>query len=186
MIGKNYKPPDEKVMGAPTKYRPEYCQKILEYFDVQPYEMLKDRNGNDTKLPPDPPSIEGFANILGVKKQTIYNWAKKHKDFLDCLTLVRQKERSFIRYAGLASIYDSRFCSSVYASLRNESPKIHLCKTIRNKLSKIQEALVNDQITEARAEVMKNQVLAEATVTEISDLDQRMKKLEKKDESNKK
>lgn len=187
MIDKHYKAPDEKVMGAPTKYRPEYCLRILEYFDVKPYERLKDKHGNDTDLPPDPPSIEGFADRIGVEKKTLYNWSKKHPDFLHCLKLVKQKERVFIRYAGLAGIYDSRFCASVYASIRNDAPNIHLCKTIRNKTKKIQEALANDEITEVRAESLKNLVLAEAQVTQVCDLDQRMKAIERKDnERNKK
>ena len=181
MIGKNYKPADESCRGAPTKYKPEYCQRILEYFNVKPYERLKDINGNDTDLPIDPPSMEGFADSLGIEKKTLYNWSKKHAEFLHCLKLVKQKERVFIRYAGLTGIYDSRFCSSVYSSIRNDSPNIHLCKTIRNKIKKIQEALVNDDITETRAEALKNQVLAEAQVTQICDLDQRMKAIERKD-----
>ena len=181
MIGKKYKPADEACRGAPTKYKPEYCQKIIEYFDVKPYDSLKDENGNDTGLPPDPPSISGFAESIGVHRETLGNWAKKHREFFDTLKLVKQKERLFIRYAGLAGIYDSRFCASVYASVINDSPNIGRCKTIRNKLKKIQEALVNDEITESRAEYLKNQIVAEAQITQISDLDERMKAIEKKE-----
>lgn len=181
MIGKNYKPPDEAVMGAPTKYKPEYCQRLLDYFNVSPHDKAKNKDGEELDLPPDPPSIEGFADSIGVVKKTIYSWSKKHPDFLHCMNLVRQKERLFIRYAGLTGVYDSRFCASVYASVRNESPNINSCKTIRNKIKKIQEALSNDEITEVRAESMKNMVLAEAQITQVCDLDQRMKAIERKD-----
>ncbi len=181
MIGKHYKPADEACGGAPTKYKPEYCQRIIEFFCVDPYKKHVDENGNATDFPPKAPCIEGFADSLGVEKKTIYNWSKKHSEFLHALNLCRQKEKLFMKNAGLASVYDTRVCMSIYSSLGNDSPNIHRCKTIRNKMKSIQEALVKDEITESRAEALKNQVLSEAQITQISDLDERMKAVEKKE-----
>ncbi len=187
MITKHYQPPDTPDSLRPTKYRPEYCQRIIDFFSIDPYEKYVDENGNVTDLPPKAPTIERFADSLGVVKQTVYDWSKKHREFLYALNLVRQKERIFIRDAGMASIYDPRFCASVYACVRNDSPNIHRCKTIRNKMKSIQESLVNEDITDARAETLKNMVIGEAQVTELTDIDERIKKLEKKENaSNKK
>lgn len=183
MIGKNYTPPDTPDPLRPTKYRPEYCQKIIEYFSVDPYSKHVDADGNHTGLPPKAPCIERFADSIGVVKSTLYEWAKRHKEFSNAISIARQKERVFVKDAGLASIYDSRFCNVVYQSIRDDSPNIHRCRTIRKKISKIQEALVNGDICDSKAEELKNLVLAEAQVTQISEMDERMRALERKERS---
>lgn len=52
--------------GRPTKYREEY-NTIAERLALGGY------------------SDERIAQVLGVSKQTFYEWQKKHPDFLDCL-----------------------------------------------------------------------------------------------------
>ncbi len=51
-------------MGAPTKYLPEYCAKLLQHM----------KEGG---------SFEGFAPEIGVHRDTLYEWTKVHKDFSD-------------------------------------------------------------------------------------------------------
>lgn len=57
--------------GRPTKYKPEYCQAIIEYFkdpEVQPL-----------------PLFEDYAIKLDVSKSTLYKWGEDHKEFSDSL-----------------------------------------------------------------------------------------------------
>lgn len=56
--------PTGKPVGAPSQYRPEYCQRIIENF----------KKGG---------TIETFAAELGHSKQTIYNWMAENSEFLD-------------------------------------------------------------------------------------------------------
>jgi hypothetical protein len=49
-------------MGRPTKYKPEYCDKLIEH--------LKDGL-----------SFEAFAGVIGVNQDSIHEWAKKHPKF---------------------------------------------------------------------------------------------------------
>lgn len=51
-------------MGRPSKYRPEFCRTILEHA----------RQGG---------TMESFAALCGVSKQSIYTWMKDHPDFMD-------------------------------------------------------------------------------------------------------
>ena len=51
-------------MGAPTKYKPAYCKALATHFE-------------------DGYSYESFAGVVGVSKQTIYDWEKAYPDFLD-------------------------------------------------------------------------------------------------------
>ena len=56
--------------GRPTDYRPEYCQQLINYCAM----------GR---------SYEAFAGFIGVAKQTLYTWEKKHPEFLDAKRIAR-------------------------------------------------------------------------------------------------
>jgi len=49
-------------IGRPTKYKPEYCQEIIEFM----------KQGF---------SKDAFAGHIGVSSQQIFRWKKKYKDF---------------------------------------------------------------------------------------------------------
>ena len=50
--------------GRPTSYKPEYCDMLIRHM----------RSGL---------SFESFAGVVGVSKQTIYDWEKVNPEFLD-------------------------------------------------------------------------------------------------------
>lgn len=58
-------------MGAPTKYKPEYCEAII-------------------KLGETGASLVEMAYELGVNKDTVTNWAKEEPDFFDAFTRAKQ------------------------------------------------------------------------------------------------
>lgn len=69
----NKKNPPKKPgkVGAPTKYKSEYCQ------------MLVDHQAGGF-------SFDTFAAVISVNPDSLYTWAKKHKDFSDA------KKRAYI------------------------------------------------------------------------------------------
>ena len=69
---------EKPKMGAPTKYKPEYCQQVIDH-------MTRGL------------SFESFAGFLGVTKSTIYNWLEEHKDFLDSKEIGMEACRFFGR-----------------------------------------------------------------------------------------
>ena len=50
--------------GRPTEYKPEYCQQLIDHM-AEGF------------------SFESFAGLLGVSKQTIYNWLEHFPEFVD-------------------------------------------------------------------------------------------------------
>lgn len=56
------KKPEGYVFGRPTKYRKEYCQKLIDHMK-QGY------------------SYETFGTVIKVASSNLYEWEKKHKDF---------------------------------------------------------------------------------------------------------
>ena len=77
-------------MGRPSKYKPEYCDQIIEYFSVTPYEnkvveTIHTKGGDIIKkykeVPSDLPLISKFARSIGVTHETIDEWARVHREF---------------------------------------------------------------------------------------------------------
>lgn len=62
--------------GRPTEYDPILCEKVDDY--------LKTTGREQTSLA----TIEGFAVYLDTTKQTLYEWAKAHKEFGDALSKI--------------------------------------------------------------------------------------------------
>jgi transposase len=58
--------------GAPTKYKPEYCQRLTEFL-AQGY------------------PFEAFAGEINVNPDTVYEWCKVHKEFSDAKKMGRSK-----------------------------------------------------------------------------------------------
>ena len=55
---------NSKIMGRPTKYKPDYNDKVIELF----------KQGA---------SVEEICLELDICKQTFYNWCESNKEFLD-------------------------------------------------------------------------------------------------------
>lgn len=66
------KPNGKNDVGAPTKYKPEYCKQIIQW-------MGKGK------------SIESFAGKIGVSMDTPYEWAKNHKEFSESIKIGKAK-----------------------------------------------------------------------------------------------
>lgn len=82
------------VMGAPTKFRPEYVDAIVRFFDVEPFykEEIEQaveffQNGKPKKanikyrlVPNKMPTLFSFARSIGVAYSTVWRWAERGED----------------------------------------------------------------------------------------------------------
>lgn len=62
--------PDDYVTGRPTLYRPEYCQRAIEFMG-EGY------------------SVTALAGELGVSKNAVYEWMAAHREFGDAVNIGR-------------------------------------------------------------------------------------------------
>jgi len=75
--------------GRPTKYKPEYCQKIIEFFDRplvehKPKEVIHPKLGVVSIMEErgtDLPLFQDFAHELSVHTDTLLEWCTKHEEF---------------------------------------------------------------------------------------------------------
>lgn len=68
----NKKSNGKNATGSPSKYKKKYCKEIEDWMG-QGY------------------SADAFAGEIGVSQQTIWNWTKSHKEFLESMRLGRAK-----------------------------------------------------------------------------------------------
>lgn len=99
---------DTKPVGRPSKYDPKYCEMVIDH-------MSKGL------------SFESFAGFLGVNRDTVYEWAVKHKEFSDAKTVGLEKCRLFWEKLGIGYIISKSsrsLNSSVYIfTMKNRFPK---------------------------------------------------------------
>lgn len=109
-------------MARPTKYKKEFCQEIIDFFDQEPYtqeEIPHYKNGQvawvDKKLKAnDIPTLRNFAKKIGVGVSTVYDWCdEKHssfqKEFSDAFTRAKEIRKWFLIQNGLHGLYNPSF-----------------------------------------------------------------------------
>jgi len=90
------------VFGRPTTYRPEYCQRAIEF-------MGKGY------------SITALAGELGQSKETIYAWIATHADFSDSITRAKAARLKALEERMLSANNGGTAATSIFA-LKNADP----------------------------------------------------------------
>lgn len=105
--------------GAPTKYEPEYCQQLIDHFDIEPWEEHKIPHYKTVKgkrytvwtdikrLPARMPTLRGFAKKIGVGIRTVYDWIdEKHgsyqEEFSQAFTCAKEIRKEWLIDVGLS------------------------------------------------------------------------------------
>lgn len=88
---------EERGIGAPTKYKEEYCQLVMDL-------------GKEGK------SVTQIAVHIGVSRQTLYDWKDRYPDFLDALTRAQENAQAWYENLGQDGItMGKEFNSSTWA-----------------------------------------------------------------------
>lgn len=101
-------------IGRPTKYKPEYCQAIIDYFSIPQTKQLTKtyytKAGTTIEepieKPNDLPFLEDFAwNICGVPHTTMLQWVNKYPDFRIAYTRAKELQKAFMVRNGISGLY---------------------------------------------------------------------------------
>lgn len=100
--------------GQPTKYKPEFCDKLIEFFDVEPYEKIelphyqadgKTLKWMDYKLVPQRmPTLRKFAKSIVAGISSVYRWIDEYKDFRDAFTCAKEIRKDWLIDLGLSGL----------------------------------------------------------------------------------
>jgi len=129
-----------KKPGRPTKYKPAFCQKMIDFFNRPnhfeekkiPHYKSGKKTWNDIKrFPTNLPTMVGFARHIKVGFATVYTWmdpqhASFHKEFLDTFThICKPMQKDFLIQAGLQGYYNPLFAKFVainISDMKNDTP----------------------------------------------------------------
>jgi hypothetical protein len=85
-----------------NKYREEYCDRILDYFTVERTriveEIVKGKDGDrvvEVEKPNAPPTLYGFAASIGVCRDTLFEWTKKHEKFAAAVKMAKDMQADY-------------------------------------------------------------------------------------------
>ena len=87
--------------GRPTKYKPEYCETVIELLN----------QGR---------SIYSIARALQVAKSTLQEWAKEHEEFSAALTTGKDFSKGWWEDEGQDNLHNKEFNSTLwYMNMKN-------------------------------------------------------------------
>ena len=99
--------------GRPTTYKPEYCKKIIEYFNIDLYTKTQLRDGTVHMEACDFPSMEGFAYSIGVHRRTLQNWTKNYAAFDHAYKMALDRQEEILMINGLHGSYSPAFAGVI-------------------------------------------------------------------------
>jgi len=119
--GNPRKRPARPAEGAPSKYKPEYCQALVDHFEAEPYterELTRTRGQGESKtvevydvklIPNRVPSLTKFAKINNICWQSVHNWidpkhGSYHAEFLDAYTHARALRANMLVDMGMSGV----------------------------------------------------------------------------------
>jgi hypothetical protein len=111
--------------GRPSKYKPEYCEAIENFFDIEPWKEVevthKNKKGDEwttyERQAVPMPTFHGFAKSIGVNGDTVVEWATgtddkgnlRHPDFSAAYKRAKEFQKWFLIENGLNSLYNATF-----------------------------------------------------------------------------
>lgn len=109
------------TLGAPSRYRPDFAEELMRYFDVEPFETIitDPERGRTAKVPGKFPMFEEFAWQIGVTTETMRTWAAaidedgnlRHPEFTAAYAHARARQHALLVQGTLAGAYEPRFAS---------------------------------------------------------------------------
>lgn len=114
-------PAERTGPGRPTKYRAEFAEKILTFFNKEPFTEVDVAQPSGLvkrqRLPTDPPMLASFAKQIGVSVRTLNRWAVelddetgnvRHPEFAEAFARAREFLEALLVRGGVLGLYDPR------------------------------------------------------------------------------
>ena len=122
----------QKENAAACKYKEEYCEKLLEFFnqpdvDIQ-YKKVFDKQGNvvasmPIMLPGVYPTFELFAASIGVTTGTLKNWCEEHARFKDCYARAKEIQLGKLKSNTMRGLYNPIYAKFEAVNNHNQKDK---------------------------------------------------------------
>lgn len=143
------KKPEPRPIGRPTKYKPEYCQAIIDFFDIPTH----DTDGK----PNTPPYIFRFCLSIGISKDCLHEWVSKYPEFSDAYRIAKEMQEKLMANNALTGAYNASFA---WRAMQN----MHNWRDQQNLQIGLDESMLNtilDNLPSDYAESVKKALLAQ-------------------------
>lgn len=109
--------PIKKPMGRPSKYKPEYCKSIIEFFNVPhtrtEQKIITKKDGTtevvEITRPNSLPTFERFAFNCDVDMDTLTEWRKVHEEFSLSYKKCKQLQREMANDLAMLGYYNPTY-----------------------------------------------------------------------------
>jgi len=128
-------PKEKNKGGRPTKYTDDMPDKIIKFFDWEPFVMKgKDNRPTACVLP----TLAGFARSIGVNKDTLHEWSKesnkeKYPGFSDAKKRIKAMQEDILITNGLMGLYDKSFAIFTAKNILRWSDRQEIDHTTKGK-----------------------------------------------------
>ena len=160
---------------ANTKYKPEYCKGIIEFFRRTPtvtaYKEEYHANGTLKSKTPiltacEFPTFQLYADSIGVHKDTLSEWKKVNTDFAEAYTVAKSIQEGILLVNGLQGLYNAQVVQFVgknnfgYSGVtENEADKQPMdLDQIDAKIKGLRKELLNELTDEERREILGDDI----------------------------
>lgn len=122
--------------GRPTKYKPEYCQEIIDYFNIETtrkvkteYKNKKGETWEKEELAAEQLRfLSGFARKIGVCHDTLCEWCKVHPAFSEAYKKAKALQKEHLITCGLLGLFPAAafiFTAKNIAGMRDKQEVSH-------------------------------------------------------------
>ena len=102
-----------KSDGKPLRYQPEFCTRLLAFFDVAPFTVTEvpKRDGSVTlvETAAELPTFAAFAKLLGTTCDVLESWEQKHPAFREAARKARDLQGNILIQNSLRGNYSASF-----------------------------------------------------------------------------
>ena len=129
--------PEERAKryASQEKYKPEYCQMIIDFFNVPKSKLIQRtiiKDGKpksyETVVPCELPTIEMFGVKIDVAAITLRQWADRYPEFGKAYITAKTLEKNFIVQNAMTGMYNPQFATFVaknITDMRDQSQVQH-------------------------------------------------------------
>ena len=99
--------------SQPLRYRPEFCERLLAFFDIPPFSVTevlkKDGSVSLIETAAQLPTFAAFAKQLGTTCEVLSSWERTHPAFCEAAQKARDLQSNILIQNSLRGNYSSSF-----------------------------------------------------------------------------
>jgi hypothetical protein len=118
-------------MARPTKYKKQYCKKMLDFFSIEHTREIEQTFTNKKgetfttykEVANQLPTFERFAAMVGVCRDTLDEWKKQHKEFSDTYKKCKDFQKDMLNDLAMRGFYNPTYTIFVAKNITDMTDK---------------------------------------------------------------